>query len=208
MGAALVGFIPLYFTDADGAPLVGGKLYSYVAGTSTPQATYTDSDLTTPNANPIILEADGRPADPIFTLPAGYKFVLHDADDAEVWTLDNWSDPGYIFSEELGLAQSAGAKDETSGYQVLVTDRLVTMDSTGGADPCVVQLPAAADFTGLLTVKNLGTIALAVTPDGADTIDTVAAAFTVTAGASPTFPSVVLVSDGVSAWYLLASHGL
>lgn len=28
------------FTDANGAPLVGGKLYTYVTGTTTPAATY------------------------------------------------------------------------------------------------------------------------------------------------------------------------
>lgn len=47
------------FTD-DGAPLVGGKLWTYASGTTTLQPTYTDSALTTPNTNPITLNARGE----------------------------------------------------------------------------------------------------------------------------------------------------
>lgn len=48
-----------YFTDT-GVILSGGKVYTYIAGTSTPQTTYTDITGTVPNANPIILNANGR----------------------------------------------------------------------------------------------------------------------------------------------------
>lgn len=73
------------FTDDDGVPLSGGKIYSYEAGTSTPQACYTDSLLTIPYSNPIILQSNGRPAGPIYllTTPA-YKFVVTDANDVTV----------------------------------------------------------------------------------------------------------------------------
>jgi hypothetical protein len=39
----------LQFFDANGNPLVGGKLFTYAAGTTTPLATYTDSTGLTPN---------------------------------------------------------------------------------------------------------------------------------------------------------------
>lgn len=205
MGAASLGSYPLeQFFDDDGQPLAGGKFASYAAGTSTPLATYTDSDLTVEQTNPIILDASGRPAQPIYLQPTGYKFILSDADDVVLVTFDNFSVPGWIFAENFGYLETQGGKDQTSGYLVLITDRLVTMDSTGGADPCIVQLPAAAEFRSELTIKNLGTVALAVTPAGADTIDTVAAAYTVAAGATPNFPTIIVASDGVSNWWVRA----
>lgn len=67
------------FFDAVGDPLVGGKLYTYEAGTSTPLATYTDSTGATPNTNPVILDAKGQASVWLGAFP--YKFVLTDADD-------------------------------------------------------------------------------------------------------------------------------
>lgn len=48
------------FFGNDGQPLVGGQLFTYVAGTSTKQATYTDSSGGTPNTNPIVLDYRGE----------------------------------------------------------------------------------------------------------------------------------------------------
>ena len=50
------------FISNSGAPLSGGKLYTYAAGTSTPKRTYADAGATTPNANPIILDSRGEAA--------------------------------------------------------------------------------------------------------------------------------------------------
>jgi hypothetical protein len=48
-----------YFT-ALGQPLIGGKVYTYAAGTTTPKATFSDVGGTTPNPNPITLDARGE----------------------------------------------------------------------------------------------------------------------------------------------------
>jgi hypothetical protein len=74
------------FFDNSGDPLAGGKLYSYASGTATPLATYTDSTALTPNANPIILDAAGR-CD-LWIGDAPYKFVMTDANDVQLWTVD------------------------------------------------------------------------------------------------------------------------
>lgn len=74
------------FEDSAGRPLVGGKLYTYAAGTSAPQGTWIDAGQTTPNTNPIILDARGEAT--IFW-SGSYKVVLTDALDAVIWTQDN-----------------------------------------------------------------------------------------------------------------------
>jgi len=87
MATNLAPFIRFREIDANGLPLVGGKLYSYQAGTSTPQATYTDSTGGTPNANPVVLDASGRAA-VWLDISLSYKFVLKDSSDNTIWTED------------------------------------------------------------------------------------------------------------------------
>src|ERR1051326_3476932 len=62
--------------DANGAPLAGGKLYSYLAGTSTPQALYA-ADGVTPLSNPVVLDSAGQAA--IRLGSSAYKLNLTDA---------------------------------------------------------------------------------------------------------------------------------
>lgn len=80
-----------WFTGLDdsGHPLVGGKLYTFAAGTSVNLATYSDVGLTTPNANPVVLDAAGRAT--VFLSAASYKFVLKDANGVTIRTQDNVS---------------------------------------------------------------------------------------------------------------------
>lgn len=83
------------FFDNNGNVLAGGKIYTYAAGTSTPQTTYTTNAGSIAHANPIILDAAGR-------VPAGgeiwitsvnsYKFVLYTSTNELIGTYDNISD--------------------------------------------------------------------------------------------------------------------
>lgn len=88
--SALAGAGQQFFDD-NGVPLSGGKLYSYVAGTTTPQATYTSASGATLHANPIILNAAGRVATGEIWLTAGqnYKFLLNTSADVLIATWDN-----------------------------------------------------------------------------------------------------------------------
>jgi len=74
------------FTTSTGIPLVGGKLYTYDAGTNNPRTTYSDAAGTVPNANPVILDARGEAT--IFWSGA-YKVILRDSVDSLIWTVDN-----------------------------------------------------------------------------------------------------------------------
>jgi len=69
---------PLFETmlDNNGIPLAGGLIYTYSAGTTTPQATYTDATGTTPASNPIVLDSAGRPPNGGVWGSGVYKFIL------------------------------------------------------------------------------------------------------------------------------------
>jgi hypothetical protein len=79
------------FLDDSGNVLTGGKLYSYAAGTTTPQVTYTSASGVTAHSNPIILNAAGRVATGEIWLTAGsnYKFVLYTSTDVLIASWDN-----------------------------------------------------------------------------------------------------------------------
>ena len=49
------------YEDSNGVPYVGMRLFTYVAGTSTKQNTYTDNSNAIANTNPIVLGSDGFP---------------------------------------------------------------------------------------------------------------------------------------------------
>lgn len=79
------------FFDNDGIPLAGGKLYSYAAGTTTPQTTYTSAAGSVAHTNPIILDSAGRIATGEIWVTAGqnYKFVLKTSAEITLATWDN-----------------------------------------------------------------------------------------------------------------------
>lgn len=74
------------FFDGNGDPLPGGKLYFYLTGTTTAATTYSDEDETIANANPVILDADGRMPDIFYT--GQLKITLTDANDVVIETRD------------------------------------------------------------------------------------------------------------------------
>lgn len=90
MTATLTRFINpfIQYSDGNGVPLKGGKLYSYISGTDTFLNTYSDSALTVPNANPIVLNAAGYVPGAIFLGVGTYKFRLFDANGNEYPTAD------------------------------------------------------------------------------------------------------------------------
>lgn len=98
------------FFDNDGAPLNGGWIYTYAAGTSTPATTYTDAAGAVPNENPIPLDSAGRCV--IFLPAASFKFVLERADHSSVATQDN------IQATQVSPGGSAASTTTLIGNQV------------------------------------------------------------------------------------------
>jgi hypothetical protein len=101
-----------FFTNS-GVPLTGGKLYTYAAGTTTPQASYTSSSGVTAHTNPIILDSAGRvPGGEIWlTVDTAYKFVLNTSTDVLIATYDNITGIG---ADTPTIYNSTGTGSQTS----------------------------------------------------------------------------------------------
>jgi len=77
----------LQFFDANGAPLAGGLLYTYEAGSTTPLASYTDFTGVSANTNPIVLDSRGEAN--VWLDSASYKLALYTSAGMLIWTVDN-----------------------------------------------------------------------------------------------------------------------
>jgi len=77
---------PQYFTDL-GLPLTGGKLYFYEPSTLIPKDTYSNTALSIPNTNPIVLATNGSPSIDIW-LNGVYRVRLFDANNNLIWDKD------------------------------------------------------------------------------------------------------------------------
>ena len=120
------------FTD-DGAPLVGGKLWTYASGTTTPQPTYTDSTLTTPNTNPITLNARGEAE--IWLDPTKiYTFHLAASTGATVGTDVDDIQPAEGALSGTGLGQGASRVGMYGGGTVQDAISAVAIKPSGGDD--------------------------------------------------------------------------
>ena len=108
------------FFNNSGAPLAGGLLYTYQAGTTTPAATYTTAAGTVANSNPIVLDAAGRPPSEIW-LDGAYKFVLYTSASVLLWTMDNLSGLPSARSQAYATA-TAGQTAFTVGFTYTVGD--------------------------------------------------------------------------------------
>lgn len=148
------------FLTADGAPLVGGRVYTYQAGTTTPQATYTDSSGTTANSNPIILDSRGEAN--IWLGESVYKFKLADADDVEIWTVDYVAAPTTSLSPVL--SGNVTISTDSSGPALKITQ-------TGTGEVLRVQDSADPDTTPFI-INSAGLVGLGtVSPTEALDID-------------------------------------
>lgn len=95
MAAATLFAAPfIYVPDENGCPIVGAKITTFIAGTSTPLDVWTDSDLSIAWSQPIETNAAGQTDGPVYVSPTpAIKIVVVDADDVPVsgYPIDNWS---------------------------------------------------------------------------------------------------------------------
>ena len=141
------------FSDANGAPLTGGLIYTYLAGTSTPATTYTTRDGTTNNTNPIVLDAAGRTPNEIW-LDGGvlYKFVLKSST--------------YV---QIGSYDSIPAINDTTSISNLITVA-GTNALTGLATPTLVGYATGAQYSFIAQNTNTSAVTIDIDTLGVKSI--------------------------------------
>ena len=146
------------FFDDNGSPLVGGKLYSYAAGTSTLLATYTTSAGTVANTNPIILNAGGRTPNEIWQATGILlKFVLYNSVNELIGSFDGIPSINDPFGINSQLSSVAGTNSITA---------TATPTLTAYATGAIYSFIAANTNSGAATLSIDGLTATSITKNG------------------------------------------
>lgn len=145
-----------YFIPGTTIPLVGGKLWTYAAGTSNPKPTYQDAAGTIPNTNPITLDSSGSA---LIFWDGAYKIVLKDGLGNTIYTVDNYVETMFAVNAALSALQLSdyAALRSYSGAQknVFITGYLVTKAPSGIGGMFV------RDDSDITSADNGGTIIVA-----------------------------------------------
>lgn len=136
------------FLDNSGNPLTGGLLYSYAAGTTTPQTTYTTTAGTTANSNPIIMNAAGRLESEVWlTGEVAYKFILRDSAGALIGTYDDIYGINDVSATGVPWSEITGEPTTLAGYGI--TDALTAAAAAAAYAPI-----NNAALTGTTTIQD------------------------------------------------------
>lgn len=112
-----IGGAAAQFFDNSGYPLTGGKIYTYLAGTTTPAPVYTTSAGNVAHSNPIVLDASGRVPSGEIWQPEGtsYKYVIKNSSDVLLGTYDNIN-PTYV-AQDLANTSTYPPGDALVGFR-------------------------------------------------------------------------------------------
>jgi len=137
------------FTTATGAPGVGYKLYTYIAGTSTPKDTYTTSTASVANTNPVIADARGEMT--VYWVGT-YDVILKDAADVTIWGPERLETPSVLIDAGDALIRS----DLANTASAPLGDFLVGSKQSGtGSVPTTVH----AKLGDTMHLTDKGTVA-------------------------------------------------
>jgi hypothetical protein len=107
------------FFDNNGNPLAGGKILTYIAGTTTPLATYTSATGATPHANPIVLDSAGRVPQTVWLdTGSAYKFVLTTAANVPIGTYDDLTGINDLSIAGVAWSEITGTPTTLAGYGI------------------------------------------------------------------------------------------
>ena len=193
--AQLPGSLRFQSFTSNGALNVGGFLYSYLAGTTSPTPTYVDSTQTTTNTNPVVLDSYG--SCPLWLNSAvTYKFVVTDPYGNILETIDQVG---------VGLT-SAGLSAALANY---VTN--TSLASTLGS--YVTSAALTATLGGYVTTGSLAGYAPLASPafTGVPTAPTAAPGTNTTQLATTAFVNTAVSGGSVSLnanGYSISAQGL
>lgn len=160
-----------YFKSGTADFLEDGKLYSYVAGTLTPKATYpTIADalaLTNPNANPVVMDARGEAS---VVISGSTKLILKDADGATLWTVDGVDSGGNDILDDNGneILKFVGVPSAVNEVTITnaATSQAPSISASGGDVNTGLKVTSKGSGILLLDGGSTGTVDVGTTSTG------------------------------------------
>lgn len=142
-----------YFADANGAPLAGGLVYTYTAGTTTPKNSYTDSGAGTPNANPVVLDSAGRAS---IWLSGNYKIVVKDSGGVTIHTDDNITSSTATGDMTKAVYDAANIAEQLVGLTAVqtLTNKKLSDSTTRIVDNSDNTKALALELSGITTATT------------------------------------------------------
>lgn len=130
MPAAVMPIWRPQFFDNNGDPLSSGTVETYESGTSTPLATYSDSNLSVTNGTTITLNSAGFPQVSgsevaIYLLPQAYRFVLKNSAGTTLRTVDN------VYAVQAAASTNLDISDAIAGEALSANDCCYLSDGSG-----------------------------------------------------------------------------
>lgn len=112
---ANLSYLPFHADADNGDPLVGGLVYTYAVGTTTPQTTWSDLAKTTPNANPVVLNSRGEAQ--IF-FDTSLKVIVKTSVGVTVQTIDSIAESAILLTdvELIAIATTTSAANMLPYY--------------------------------------------------------------------------------------------
>ena len=138
----------LQFFDLNGAPLSGGLLYTYAAGTTTPLASYTDSTGLIANTNPIVLDSRGEAN--VWLGADIYKFALYTSAGVLIWTVDNIN--GSTFGVNATGDGTTTAFSVVNGFTAIYINGVYQNRNTYTVTSGTVTFSQAPPYTSIIEV--------------------------------------------------------
>lgn len=173
--------------DTDGLPVNGARVFVYDKGATTLKNVFTDSDLLTAAANPIVGDSAGW-LDPHYVGVGDYDLIIKDpvgSTDPNDWVTLNTVDglPGALNTSGFTATGSRPVMPATavaaSSYTVLAGDYggVIVADPTGGDITLQIGDPTLLANGTLITIVHIGTLNDVIIQDDSGTILTLSTRF-------------------------------